>query len=394
MNQGNTTKEKCGTECTVKKLDTIENIKNDSDIEIVIEERRHRPYSGSNLNEYILLTKKFCLIAPLFLSGFCCTNYMYNDYQLTPENISLQLGVSLAIISIDRFLQWPFVTFLLWVVISLAVNNPIVYYVFHQWILYGIVWIIAIKLCDFEDGQRLFPGFALLHTPSIYINILFSNYENRFFLLVPYFVILTYTLVFHQKWKHEYTYSLNVSKKSQSWWLGVMGVLCVSHWVCFSQLTSLNIIDKNELFDIYKYLDIEYIKFKGICTFVIMFITNSQVFSSVSWRTLSLFLGALLMVLKAIDFIFTFDRNYNFIDTISFGVSFYLFEPINALVYTAINRTNWWNIVPVNIGIKIPVLYFFKYVPNTYTMLVFVPFWIIYTGMILFINEEFKDLDI
>lgn len=394
MSQGSATKQNCGTECTVKKLDTIENIKNDSDIEIVIEERRHRPYSGSNLNEYILLTKKFCLIAPLFLSAFCCTNYAYNDYPLTPENVSIQLGVSLAIVSTDRFFQCPIITFVLWASIAMIVNSPILYYVYHQYILYGVAWFIAIKLCDFEDGQRLFPGFALLHTPSLYINILFHYYHIRFLLFVPYFVILVYMSIFHQKWKHEYTYSLNISKKSQMWWFCVMSVLCISHWTCFSQLTSLNIIDKNELFDIYKYLDIEYVRFKGICTFVIMFITNSQVFAGLSWRTLSLVLGTLLMILKAIDSMFTFDRNYNFIDTISFGVSFYLFEPINALVYTAINRTNWWNIVPVNIGVKIPVLYFFKFVPRVYSLFVFVPFWIIYTGMILFINEEFKDLDI
>lgn len=384
----------CGTECEVKKLDTLENVKDESDIEIVIEERRHRPYSGSNLNEYILLTKKFCLVAPLFLSGFCCANYRYNDYDFTATNFSVQIITSLFIVCVDRCIQWPVITFGILSILAMSINNSIVYYVFHQYVLYGLVWIIAIKLCDFEDGQRLFPGFALLHTPSIYINILLGEYKNRFLLLVPYTIIMIYVSIFHQKWKHEYIYSLNVSKKSQTWWFVVMSVLCVSHWVCFSQLTRLNIIDRNEIFDIYKYLDIEYVQFKGICTFVIMFVTNSQVFSNLSWRSLSLILGLILAILKVLDYTCTFDRGYNFIDTLSFGMTFYLFEPLNALVYTAINRTNWWNIVPVNIAVKVPVLYLFKFVESTYTLFVFIPFWVVYTCTILIINEEFKELDI
>lgn len=361
-------------------------------LEIVIESRRHRSYTGSIINEYVLLTKKFSLIAPLFLSGFCCSNWTYNDYDLNLKNVFIQLATAFGIILVDRVILYPSATFAFFCTLSLAVNNSIVYYVFHQYVLYGIVWSIGVKLCDFEDAQRLFPGFALLHTPSVYINALIQN-KRGLTLIIPYVVILGYIFVFHQKWKHEYVYSLDVSKRTQWWWFMTMSSLCVSHWGCFSQLTNLNIIKENELFDVYKYMDIEYVKYKGICTFVVMFVTNSQVFSSFSWRNVSLFLGFSLFVLKMIDYFFPFEK-YNVVDTISFGISFYMFEPLNAIVYTTINRANWWNMVPINVLIKLPVLYFLKFVPEIYSLFVFVPLILVYMGLVVFINEEFKPLDI
>lgn len=361
--------------------------------EIVLEERRYRKYSGSNFNEYVILTKKFILLCPLFLCGFCCNHYIYvNNNVLNYKNTLIHISTSLFIVCIDRILTYPSLSIILFSILALSINNDIVFYLFHQYLIYGILWIIAIKLCDFEDGQRLYPGFSLLHTPSIYINRLFENY-NRFYLIIPYTVLLVYTLLFHQKWKHEYNYESHISEKPKHWWFILLSLFCISHWACSDQLTQKNIIYKDEIFDIYKFLDIEYLQYKGIYTFVIMFITNSQIFTNFSWRILAYVFATLFLILMFIDNYLNFDKKYNLIDTLAFGMSYFMFEPINILIYTVISRENWWFIVPINVAMKTLILSVLRTL-NGFLLSKFLPFWSIFVICIHYIQNEFVALDI
>lgn len=170
-----------------------------------------------------------------------------------------------------------------------------------------------------------------------------------------------------------------------------MGVMGSAHWICFSQLTDTNIIKKDEIFDAYKYLELDYVKYKASVSFVIMFITNSQIFTNISWRTLSISLGVTMLALKILDECVTL--KYDPVGTIAFGLSFFVFEPLNALVYTSIDRTNWWSIVPINVVVKLPLLYFFKLVPEEFSIYTFLIAWVLYVFLIFVVNNEFKDLD-
>lgn len=361
--------------------------------EIILEERRYRNYTGSIFSEYIILTKKFILLSPLYLCGFCCTHYRYDNYKLNELNFLHHVLISTSILCVDRFIQYPACTIIFFSILSITINNDILFYIYHQYLIYGIVWIIGIKLCDFEDAQRLFPGFSLLHTPSIYLNRFFKNYSQHF-LIIPYSVILIYTLLFHQKWKHDYNYESNISEKSKFWWFCSMSIFSLSHWICSIQLTNKNIILNNEIFDIYKYLDIEYLQYKGIYTFVIMFITNSQIFSNFSWRILAFCLGVLILTLLFVELFTIFDEKYNLIDTLAFGLSYFMFEPINMLVYTIISRDNWWSLVPINVFGKTILIKILKTINEKYMLFQFIPSWIIYVISIVFIQNEFKSLDI
>jgi hypothetical protein len=218
--------------------------------------------------------------------------------------------------------------------------------------------------------------------------------SNHYLLVIPYLIIFGYTLLFHKQWMNDPVYCLNISKRSQIWWFIVMSVLCTSHWICFSQVSQSNIIKDENMFDMYKYLDFDYLKYKGIYTFVFMFVINSHIFWNVSWRNLSLTFALLILTLKLLVTFLNINNSYNTIDTVCFGASYYLFEPINMLVYSSINRNNWWNIVPINIGFKIPILYGFQFIPYQYSLFIFFPFWFVYVGISLLINEEFKELDI
>ena len=361
--------------------------------EIVLEERRYRKYTGSNFNEYVLLTKKFFLLCPIFLCGFCCNHYVYlNNNIFNYKNTLIHIGSSVFIVCFDRIIQYPSISVVLFLILSLSINNDIVFYIFHQYLIYGIIWIIAIKLCDFEDGQRLYPGYSLLHTPSIYINRFFENY-SRFYLIIPYSIILVYTLLFHQKWKHEYNYESHISEKSKYWWFAMLSLFTLSHWVCSDQLTQKNIILKDEIFDIYKILDIEYLQYKGIYTFVIMFITNSQIFTNFSWRILAYLFALFFIILMFLDEYLNFDKKYNIIDTLAFGLSYFMFEPINMLVYTIILRENWWFIVPINVLMKTILISIVRSI-HGFFFIKFIPFWAIFVISIHYIQNEFVSLDI
>ena len=47
-------------------------------------------------------------------------------------------------------------------------------------------------------------------------------------------------------------------------------IYVLSHWICSNQRIK-NVIENDEIFDIYKYFDIEYIKYKGLYTFIITY---------------------------------------------------------------------------------------------------------------------------
>lgn len=361
--------------------------------EIILEERRYRNYSGSNIQEYFLLTKKFLLIMPLFLSGFCCFHYKYDSFIYGDFNIIIHILSSFFIVLLDRFVIYPSITLSILSIISIIVNNHVFYFVFHQYILYGIIWIIAIKLCDYEDGQRLYPGFALLQTPSIYINHFFRNYSH-FYLSILYFIILLYTLIFHQKWKHEYSFHSHISTKNKYWWFSFLSMFSISHWICSNQLTKKNVIENDEIFDIYKYFDIEYIKYKGLYTFIIMFITNSQIFTNFSWKILAFFLSFILLLLQILNMVkhHLFKGDSSLLDTLAFGVSHMMFEPINMLIYTIINRENWWSLVPINVFFKSIFIKLISLLPISYAY--FFIAWSFFNISIFFIYKEFLELDI
>ena len=83
---------------------------NETSNEIILEERRYRNYSGSNIQEYFLLTKKFLLIMPLFLSGFCCFHYKYDSFIYGDFNIIIHIFSSFFIVLLDRFVIYPSIT--------------------------------------------------------------------------------------------------------------------------------------------------------------------------------------------------------------------------------------------------------------------------------------------
>lgn len=361
-----------------------------TDIDIIIEERRNRNYTGSQLSEYILLTKKFLMLSPLYLSGYYCSHISYEDYSLNVTNVFIQISSSLFIISVDRFIKWPAISTIIFSICALSINHPIVYHAFHEYILYGIVWNIGIKLCDYEDAQRLFPGFALLYTPSIYLMYIFKI--TRYILCIPYIIILCYILCFHQKWKHDKTNDQTISNKSYLWWFSILMIFNLCHWICYTQTTKINIIKDERIFDVYQYLDIDYIKYKGICTFVIMFITNSQIFTNFSWKVMASIFSISIFILKYLDYFVNID--ISFTDTIAFGLSYYLYEPVYQLIFTNLHRQNWWLNVPIATLFKPFVFNVCINVDLIDSLIPFTIFWFIMNITIYLIYNEFKLVDI
>ena len=68
---------------------------------------------------------------------------------------------------------------------------------------------------------------------------------------------------------------------------------------------------------------------------------------------------------------------YNLIDTLAFGMSYFMFEPINILIYTVISRENWWFIVPINVAMKTLILSVLRTL-NGFLLSKFLPFWSIF----------------
>ena len=94
-----------------------------------------------------------------------------------------------------------------------------------------------------------------------------------------------------------------------------------------------------------------------------------------------------------LDEYLNFDKKYNIIDTLAFGLSYFMFEPINMLVYTIILRENWWFIVPINVLMKTILISIVRSI-HGFFFIKFIPFWAIFVISIHYIQNEFVSLDI
>ena len=125
-----------------------------------------------------------------------------------------------------------------------------------------------------------------------------------------------------------------------------------------------------------------------------MFITNSQIFTNFSWKILAFFLSFILLLLQILNMVkhHLFKGDSSLLDTLAFGVSHMMFEPINMLIYTIINRENWWSLVPINVFFKSIFIKLISLLPISYAY--FFIAWSFFNISIFFIYKEFLELDI
>lgn len=362
------------------------------DMEDSMSNIKNRNYSGSQWNEFILVFKKYILLMPLFLSAYICSNSTTIDYNKNIKTQTLLLSIGACMSILNQINKYPIVTILILATLHFSLNNEVYSYVYFEYLLYGIAWNVALKLCDYEDASLLFPGFALLHTPSLYV-VSYTESHMKLVQGLCMCVMLIYVMLFHQKIKDCFNTDTHFSKKSELWW-GAMGnvFLCSSTFLFHMCLTNTRNTFET-LFDFYHFFEIDFLKYKGLCTFVVMFITNSQLFKHFTWKIpvyIMLISYIILFTLKLV-----LNNNNGVLDTVALGVHHYLTEPSYTIMYACLERKTWQHLVISNTLLKhIPLIintYMYKTLIAqivTFTSLIFSLCWGVYN-----IDFQFKQLD-
>ena len=353
-----------------------------------IQLERNRKYIDRT-TEALELVKRFLVLSPLFISSFICQHYSRPTEFPGYLDIVIQFSSGVGITLLD-FTPLPNVSLFIIMLIAVLIDNNYLFTSLHEYFVYGISWVISSKLLDYEDSQRLFPGLALLQNSSYYISIYINN---KYWLIIPYFIIFGYRVYFHS-WKDKESI-LNISKNTNIWWFVVMSLFVISYSCCFTFNTGRGILkleNVDENFELFRYFNLDYMSIKGICTFGLFFILNTSIFMNVRWRFIAILNALFICAIYGLLIKFPKINDYHFIiDTVSIGLMSYFFDPIRSSVYSIIDYGFVWNQIPINVVLKPLVSSLVRYV-DIYSMYIF-PFCVaLYLYITSLINKEFSEL--
>lgn len=356
-------------------------------------EIKHRQYTGNSWNEYVLLCKKYFIMMPLFLLTYVAYNINILNSKIIEFNSAHLLVCGTVVCILDTIVQWPLITIIICSVVSYTLDNNEISYIHHEYLLYGIMWNIGIKLCDNEDATLLFPALALLNTPAQYITEYLGNHKDYFHIFCT-CVIAIYTLLFHQKWKNETISNIGTLIETQNTYVEVLCIFTlyiIGFWGMFvCTLHHYNVM-KDDYFDFYNYLDLDFLKYKGICTFVLILVTNLQLFRKLNWKYICGSYIALFFILNILQNFIDFKSTINIVDTIGIGITHFIFEPCRALLFTNVDRKFWQLAVFLNVFVKQCVFVLHKVTSQSIHMMYL--YAILHIGSIIKILCMYEGLD-
>lgn len=365
------------------------------DMENSISKIKNRNYSGSQWNEFILIFKKYILLMPLFLSAYICSNSINITYDIDATKQTLLFVSGLCISILNHLNKYPLISIIILGIFHFSLNSNIYSCVYFEYLLYGIAWNVGLKLCDYEDASLLFPGFALIHTPSLYIVSYTKNHQHLVQGLCI-SVMTIYVALFHQKIKDCFNIETHFSNKNELWWFTAGNAfLCLATCIFYLCMTNTH-TSFDTLFDFYHFFEIDFLKYKGLCTFVVMFITNSQLFKNFTWKIPVIIMLVSYIILFILKLVIIDTRGV--LDTIALGVHHYLCEPSYVIMYTCLERKTWQHLVITNTVVKHVTLVILHYLLVSihsiiYEIVLFTTFFILICINVYNIDVQFKLLD-
>ena len=350
---------------------------------------RNREYIDKQ-HEVLELSKRFFILAPLFISTYICQHYSRPSRFSTPTDIAIQVSSGLALVITD-FTTFTNTLLIIACILALVLDIEYLYITLHEYFVYGVCWVIANKILDYEDSQKLFPGLALLQNTSYYIAIWINN---KYWLIIPYAIILGYRMCLHT-WKSKEEI-MNISSQTISWWFCTMSYMVISYGCCFTLNTDRGILKLENIddnFELFRYFKLDYMSIKGIATFGLFFVINTSIFMNVRWRFIAYLNALFIAVLQGLLIAYPNINEYNYIiDTISIGLNSYLFEPVRANIYSIIDYGFVWNQVPINIVFKPLITSLVRYARTGGRIFIFPVFLLSYLYSIGLVNKEFSEL--
>ena len=257
------------------------------DIESEMQRERDRPYTGNSIDEIKSLSRKFLFLAPLYMS--CFTWFAGVDTDMRVENY-LEIAYSVALLMLfDKLCKHVWVTFLILSILIFTTDVSLEYTGF-KYAMYGVAWVIALKMCDHEDSRMLFPVFVLLQRPSEFLDSITDINSQKYVHAVCASIAVMYSIAFHRKWTLiESGDCVNVCPPAGNLrnFLRWTMVFYTSHSVIHHSSLQMVPNDIEHQFDIYKFLEINNVvfQFKDTISFVILVITSCQMIRSFTWRT-------------------------------------------------------------------------------------------------------------